>query len=61
VNDDQQQTRVLSSNVRRVYEARTPFGFVRQCAQADPENLAQLEQLRKRLDPFQLGRIIERN
>jgi transposase InsO family protein len=51
----------VGSKVRRVYDAaRTPFERVRECAQADPEKVAQLEELRKRLDPFQLGRIIER-
>ena len=33
---------------------------VRECVQADPEKVAELEELRKRLDPFQLSRIIER-
>jgi hypothetical protein len=51
----------VGSKLRRVYDAaRTPLERVRQCAQADPEKLAQLEQLRNRLDPFHLGRIIER-
>ncbi len=50
----------VGSKLRRVYDApRTPFERVRECPQADPEKLAQLEQLRKRLDPFQLSRIIE--
>jgi hypothetical protein len=47
--------------VRRVYDAaRTPFERVRECVQADPEKVAKLEELRKRLDPFQLSRIIDR-
>jgi hypothetical protein len=51
----------VGSRVRRVYEAaRTPFERVRECVQADPEKVAKLEELRKRLDPFQLSRIIER-
>ncbi len=51
----------VGSKVRRVYEApRTPFERVKACAQANPEQVARLEQLRKGLDPFQLGRIIER-
>jgi hypothetical protein len=51
----------VGSRVRRVYEAaRTPFERVRECAQADPEKVAKLEGLKKRLDPFQLSRIIER-
>lgn len=51
----------VGSKVRRVYDApRTPFERVRACPQANPEKLAQLEQLRKSLDPFQLSRSIER-
>lgn len=51
----------VGSRVRRVYDAaRTPFERVRECLQADPEKVAKLEALRKRLDPFQLSRIIER-
>jgi len=51
----------VGSRVRRIYEAaRTPFERVRECAQADPEQVAKLEELRKRLDPFQLSRNIDR-
>jgi transposase InsO family protein len=51
----------VGSRVRRVYDAaRTPFERVRECRQADPEKVAKLEELRKRLDPFQISRIIER-
>jgi transposase InsO family protein len=51
----------VGSKVRRVYDGpRTPFERVRECPQADPEKVARLEELRKRLDPFQLGRVIER-
>jgi hypothetical protein len=51
----------MGSKVRRVYDApRTPFERVKACPQADAEKVAQLEQLRKRLDPFQLSRNIER-
>jgi hypothetical protein len=51
----------VGSKVRRVYDhARTPFERVKLCAQADPQHVAALEELRKRLDPFQLSRIIER-
>jgi hypothetical protein len=51
----------VGSKVRRRYEPpRTPFERVQGCAQADPQKVAQLEQLRKRLDPFQLSRAIER-
>ena len=51
----------VGSKVRRVYDAaRTPFERVRECAGADAQKVAQLEQLRKRLDPFQMSRSIER-
>lgn len=51
----------VGSKVRRVYDAaRTPFERVRECAQADAQKVAQLEQLRKQLDPFQMSHSIER-
>jgi transposase InsO family protein len=51
----------VGSKVRRVYDGpRTPFERVRTCPQADREQVAQLEERRKRLDPFQLARTIER-
>ncbi len=51
----------VGSKVRRVYDGpRTPFERVQACPQADPAKVARLEQWRKTLDPFQLGRIIER-
>ena len=51
----------VGSKVRRVYDGpRTPFERVKACPQANAEQVARLEQLRKSLDPFQLGRIIER-
>ena len=51
----------VGSKVRRVYDGpRTPFERVRACGQADREHVARLEDLRKRLDPFQLARTIER-
>lgn len=51
----------VGSKVRRVYDgARTPFERVRACPQADREQVAQLDELRKRLDPFQLATMIER-
>jgi transposase InsO family protein len=54
------KTRV-GSRVRRVYDQpRTPLERVRACAQADGEKVTRLEKLRNRLDPFQLGQIIER-
>ncbi len=51
----------VGSKVRRVYDgARTPFERVQACAQADPRKVAQLERLSASLDPFELGRVIER-
>jgi hypothetical protein len=51
----------VGSKVRRVYDQpRTPLERVRACAQADAGKVARLEELRKTLDPFQLGRVIER-
>jgi transposase InsO family protein len=51
----------VGSKVRRVYDGpRTPWERVRACAEADREKIARLEELRKRLDPFQLARTIER-
>jgi transposase InsO family protein len=51
----------VGSKVRRVYDAaRTPLERVRECAGADAQKVAQLEQLRKQLDPFQLSRSVER-
>jgi transposase InsO family protein len=51
----------VGSKVRRIYDGpRTPFERVRACPQADREQVARLEELRKRLDPFELARTIER-
>ena len=51
----------VGSKVRRVYDGpRTPFERVKACPQADRERVARLEELRKSLDPFQLGKCIER-
>ncbi|MGH7837250.1 MAG: integrase [Candidatus Binataceae bacterium] len=51
----------VGSKVRRVYDAaRTPLERVRACPEADREKVARLEELRKRLDPFQLSQVIER-
>lgn len=51
----------VGSKVRRVYDAaQTPLERVRACAQADAEKVDRLEELRKKLDPFQLGKVIER-
>jgi len=50
----------VGSKVRRVYEGpRTPFERVQDCPPADRKHMAQLEELRKRLNPFHLGRTIE--
>ena len=50
----------VGSKVRRVYDGpRTPFERVKACPEADRERVARLEELRKNLDPFQLGKIIE--
>lgn len=51
----------VGSKVRRVYDGpRTPFERVQACTAADPQKVAQLEALKKSLDPFQLGTLIER-
>jgi transposase InsO family protein len=51
----------VGSKVRRVYEnPRTPFERVQACPQADQEQVARLQEIRKRLDPFQLAGTIER-
>lgn len=51
----------VGSKVRRVYDQpRTPLERVRACVQANREKVARLEELRKRLDPFQLSKTIER-
>lgn len=51
----------VGSKVRRVYDGpRTPFERVRACPEADREQVARLEEMRKQLDPFQLARTIER-
>ena len=51
----------VGSKVRRIYDVpKTPFERVRACAQADPQKVARFEEWRKTLDPFQLGKSIER-
>ena len=51
----------VGSRVRRVYDGpRTPFERVKASAEADAQAVARLEQLRKSLNPFELGRSIER-
>lgn len=51
----------VGSKLRRVYDApRTPFERVQASPQAHPEKVARLEEWRKSLDPFQLGKVIER-
>jgi transposase InsO family protein len=49
----------VGSKVRRVYDGpRTPLERVRACPEANAERVAWLEEQRKRLDPFQLSKII---
>lgn len=51
----------VGSKVRRVYDApRTPLQRVQVSPQADREKVARLQELQKSLDPFQLGKVIER-
>jgi hypothetical protein len=51
----------VGSKVRRVYDApKTPFERVMASASAHPDQAAALEKLRALLDPFQLGKVIER-
>ena len=50
----------VGSKVRRVYDGpRTPFERVQACPQTDRKHTAQLEELRRRLNPFQLAKTIE--
>jgi hypothetical protein len=54
------KTRV-GSKLKRVYDSpRTPFQRVCAAPQANPLKVSQLQQLRDRLDPFQLSQTIER-
>ena len=51
----------VGSKVRRVYDAaRTPFERVQASESGHPERVAALKKLRSSLDPFQLGKRIER-
>jgi hypothetical protein len=51
----------VGSKVRRVYDGpRTPLERVKACPEANAERVAWLQEQRKRLDPFQLARIIDR-
>lgn len=51
----------VGSKVRRVYDGpRTPLERVKACPEANPERVAWLEEQRKRLDPFELARVIDR-
>jgi transposase InsO family protein len=51
----------VGSKVRRVYDApQTPFERVLAASKERPAELAELKQLRKSLDPFQLGKRIDR-
>ena len=50
----------VGSKLRRVYDAaQTPLERVLACAQAKPEQVAELKKLRQSLDPFQLGKLID--
>ena len=50
----------VGSKLRRFYEPpQTPLERVLACAQADPDQVAQLKRLRDRLDPFRLARVID--
>jgi len=51
----------VGSKVRRVYDApKTPLERVMASAAAHPEQIAALKKLRASLDPFQRGKVIER-
>jgi hypothetical protein len=51
----------VGSKVRRVYDApQTPLERVMASASAHPDQIAVLKKLRASLDPFQLGKVIER-
>ena len=50
----------VGSKVRRIYDAaQTPLERVLACAQAKPEQVAELKKLRQSLDPFQLGKLLD--
>jgi hypothetical protein len=50
----------VGSKVRRVYDAaQTPLERVLACAQAKPEQVAELKKLRQSLDPFELGKAMD--
>jgi hypothetical protein len=51
----------VGSKVRRVYDApQTPLERVMASAAAHPDQIAALKKLRASLDPFQLGKVMER-
>ena len=51
----------VGSKVRRVYDRpHTPLERVKACPEANAERVAGLEEQRKRLDPFQLAKVIDR-
>ncbi len=51
----------VGSKVRRVYDAaQTPLQRVLACAEADPARVASLKALTENLDPFELGKAIDR-
>jgi hypothetical protein len=50
----------VGARVRRIYDRpQTPFERVRACPEADPGQVAQLQALRDRLDPFALAEAID--
>jgi hypothetical protein len=51
----------IGSRIRSVYDRpQTPFERVLACSEADPLKVAQLQALRKQLDPFALAEAIDR-
>jgi len=51
----------VGSRIRRRYDApQTPFERLQRCSTADPQAVAELEALRRRLDPFALSQSIDR-
>ena len=54
------RTVIKGSCKRRIYDQpATPFTRLKACSQADPAQIARLEQLMARLDPFALKETIE--
>jgi hypothetical protein len=54
------RTEIKGSGKRRIYDhPATPLARLKACPQADPAQIARLEQLMARLDPFALKKKIE--